>query len=250
MLPFGDSSPFAERIRAAGAALIVQVTNLEEARMAVDLGADVIVAQGTESGGHGARRGRATLPFVSVVADLAAPVPVPAAEGIADGRGAAAALVLGGRRRAHRYPFPGHGRVPGRFPRPPRRSSAGRTRNAAASSTSPGEPVGRRRSTRLAPSAIPTSTAGGEGRRNSPRTHRSDMPIGPMCRRCRYGPVRASTSSTICHPQPISLSHWPPRRRAAWPEQEGTDRSTPEALAPGNFCKRRTPSPGDSPPTP
>ncbi|MFC6085291.1 nitronate monooxygenase [Sphaerisporangium aureirubrum] len=84
MLSFGDPGPFAARVRRAGAALIVQVTDLEEARRAVDVGADVIVAQGSESGGHGARRGRSTLPFVPVVADLAAPVPVPAAGGIAD----------------------------------------------------------------------------------------------------------------------------------------------------------------------
>jgi nitronate monooxygenase len=95
MLSFGDPSPFVDRVRRSDAVLIVQVTDLDEARQAVEVGADVIVAQGTESGGHGARRGRSTLPFVPLVVDLAAPVPVLAAGGIADGRGVAAALALG-----------------------------------------------------------------------------------------------------------------------------------------------------------
>jgi nitronate monooxygenase len=95
MLSFGDPRPFAGLVHRSGALLIIQVTDLREARQAVELGADVIVAQGTESGGHGARRGWSTLPFVPAVADLAAPVPVLAAGGIADGRGVAAGLVLG-----------------------------------------------------------------------------------------------------------------------------------------------------------
>jgi nitronate monooxygenase len=82
-------------VRRSGAVLIIQVTDLAEARQAVDVGADVIVAQGTEAGGHGARRGWSTLAFVPAVVDLVAPVPVLAAGGIADGRGVAAALALG-----------------------------------------------------------------------------------------------------------------------------------------------------------
>ncbi|MFD2080844.1 NAD(P)H-dependent flavin oxidoreductase [Actinopolymorpha cephalotaxi] len=95
MLSFGDPVPFAERVRAAGVKLILQVADLEEARQAMDVGADVIVAQGTEAGGHGALRGRSTLTFVPAAADLVAPLPVLAAGGIADGRGLAAALALG-----------------------------------------------------------------------------------------------------------------------------------------------------------
>jgi nitronate monooxygenase len=93
MLSFGDPSPFADDVRRSGARLIVQVTDLDEARRALDAGADVIVAQGSEAGGHGGRRG--TLPFVPAVVDLAGSTPVLAAGGIADGRGLAAALVLG-----------------------------------------------------------------------------------------------------------------------------------------------------------
>lgn len=95
MLSFGDPGPLAAAVRDAGAVLMVQVGGLEEARRAVDAGADVIVAQGAEAGGHGAARGRSTLPFVPAVVDLVAPVPVLAAGGIADGRGVAAALALG-----------------------------------------------------------------------------------------------------------------------------------------------------------
>jgi nitronate monooxygenase len=93
MLSFGDPRPYAPRIKAAGAKLICQVQDLEGARIAKGCGADFIVAQGTEAGGHGASR--ATLPLVPAVVDLVAPIPVVAAGGIADGRGLAAALMLG-----------------------------------------------------------------------------------------------------------------------------------------------------------
>ncbi|HEV8063908.1 MAG TPA: nitronate monooxygenase, partial [Acidimicrobiales bacterium] len=93
MLSFGDPRPLAEAVLAAGVRLIVQVTDIEETNVALELGADVIVAQGTEAGGHSG--GRATLPFVPIVVDLASPTPVLAAGGIADGRGLAAAIALG-----------------------------------------------------------------------------------------------------------------------------------------------------------
>jgi nitronate monooxygenase len=93
MLSFGDVSPFADRIRATGATLICQVQTLKQAREAAAVGADIIVAQGTEAGGHGAARGTMTL--VPEVADALPDLPVVAAGGIADGRGLAAALMLG-----------------------------------------------------------------------------------------------------------------------------------------------------------
>ena len=96
-LSFGDAAPFAERIRSNGARLICQVQNLRHVDQALDAGASAIVAQGTEAGGHGATR--STMPFVPEVADyLARRSPTTlllAAGGIADGRGLAAALMLG-----------------------------------------------------------------------------------------------------------------------------------------------------------
>jgi nitronate monooxygenase len=93
LLSFGDVRPYADVIKAAGCTLLCQVQEVEAAREAVAAGADFVVAQGSEAGGHGAVR--ATLPLVPAVVDAVAPAPVLAAGGIADGRGLAAALMLG-----------------------------------------------------------------------------------------------------------------------------------------------------------
>lgn len=97
MLSFGDPRPFANRIKAQAAVLICQVQSRDHALQALDAGAEIIVAQGTEAGGHGSSR--AALPLVPAIADLVArrapEAMVVAAGGIADGRGLAAALALG-----------------------------------------------------------------------------------------------------------------------------------------------------------
>lgn len=92
-LSFGAVEAFAGQVKAAGVTLVAQVQNVGDARRAAAAGADIVVAQGTEAGGHGASR--ATLPLVPAVVDAVGDVPVAAAGGIADGRGLAAALMLG-----------------------------------------------------------------------------------------------------------------------------------------------------------
>ena len=93
MLSFGDPRPFAEKIRQGGAKLICQVQSLAIARQALEAQPDVLVAQGTEAGGHGGERSLFAL--LPAVRDLAGNLPVLAAGGIADRRGYDAAIALG-----------------------------------------------------------------------------------------------------------------------------------------------------------
>ena len=101
MLSFGDPRPYAARIQAAGARLICQVQRLDQVPLAIEAGAYVIVAQGGEAGGHGANalEGRSTFTLVPEIADHlaqhSADTLLLAAGGVADGRGLAAALMLG-----------------------------------------------------------------------------------------------------------------------------------------------------------
>jgi len=92
-LSWGRNPELVERAHDAGMKVVHQATSPEEAGRAAADGADVLVAQGTEGGGHvGAM---STMPLVPQVVDLVNSVPVLAAGGIADGRGLAAALMLG-----------------------------------------------------------------------------------------------------------------------------------------------------------
>jgi nitronate monooxygenase len=101
MLSFGDARRYAQRIARTGAVLICQVQRMDQVQQAMEAGAEVLVAQGGEAGGHGmdALNARSTITFVPEVADwLAAQAPrtlLLAAGGIADGRTLAAALMLG-----------------------------------------------------------------------------------------------------------------------------------------------------------
>ena len=89
---FGDPAPAVARLHDAGIAVAAQVNTTDDVRRAQAAGVDLLVAQGTEAGGHTGRR--ATLPLLQEVLTLA-DRPVLAAGGIATGAGMAAALVAG-----------------------------------------------------------------------------------------------------------------------------------------------------------
>jgi len=94
MVSFGDAETVIAAAREAGVPTVWQVQRLAQAERALAAGADVIVAQGQEAGGHGMDRGLAAL--LPAVRDLVGEEQIVlAAGGLADGRGLAASLMLG-----------------------------------------------------------------------------------------------------------------------------------------------------------
>ena len=90
---FGDPGPYAEKAKAAGAKVMCQVQSMTHAREAVAAGADILVAQGNEAGGHTGTMN--LLPLLVSVLDAFPDIPVLASGGIASGRALAAVLAAG-----------------------------------------------------------------------------------------------------------------------------------------------------------
>jgi len=91
--PEQELATYFERAHQAGCMVTHMVATVPEAVRAARAGADIVIAQGTEGGGHVGWI--ASLPLIPMVVDAVAPTPVLAAGGFADGRGLAAALALG-----------------------------------------------------------------------------------------------------------------------------------------------------------
>jgi len=89
----GNPAPYSAEMHRRGMKIIAVVGNVRNARRCAEGGADIVIAQGHEGGGHTGRIG--TLALLPQVVDAVKPLPVAAAGGIADGRGLVAALALG-----------------------------------------------------------------------------------------------------------------------------------------------------------
>jgi NAD(P)H-dependent flavin oxidoreductase YrpB (nitropropane dioxygenase family) len=90
---FGAPEDFARRARDAGARIICQVTRVDQVEACLASGADILIAQGTEAGGHSGFVPLATL--LPAVVAASGDVPVLAAGGLVDGAGLADALARG-----------------------------------------------------------------------------------------------------------------------------------------------------------
>jgi NAD(P)H-dependent flavin oxidoreductase YrpB (nitropropane dioxygenase family) len=94
--PDQDLKAYSDRAHDAGSKVTYMAGTVSEAARAAKAGVDIIIAQGTEGGGHVGWMG--SMPLIPMVVDAVAPIPVLAAGGFADGRGLVAALSLGCRR--------------------------------------------------------------------------------------------------------------------------------------------------------
>jgi nitronate monooxygenase len=92
-LSFSDPGDWGERVKDAGLRLICQAQSFDDADVAVEAGADVLVAQGSEAGGHTGTMG--LLPLLAGIAEKHPEVTLLAAGGISSGRTLGAALLAG-----------------------------------------------------------------------------------------------------------------------------------------------------------